>query len=203
MRLVEYYSVIDKDIQVKIIDCANQKVLYEGGITTPYNDLDDTFMTKEVVKISASYEEKRKSKTITASQSELSNLIDVIIPILDIYIDTRTQLEIFISDLFNRIERQDIIESKKEVFINFHFTIGSNNYHVWTTDTVSFAERNTITSSDEFKTLLDVYGDSKFNREIKVTKTEILDGTLEYKDDIGRRVYNITVTFNPHTEEKA
>lgn len=200
MRLVEYYSVIDKDIQVKIIDCANQKVLYEGGITTPYNDLDDTLMNKEVVRISASYMAKQKDTSIMANTP--FNVIDVIIPILNIYIDTRTAIEKFIWRITDRAIKKaidDKIESKDLLF-SFKFSNTSNKDHIWDMPMFSFDDRTNALSEldDDYKSLLDIYGDAKFDYEITVTESNIVDAVdLEYIKSAGRRLYTISININP------
>lgn len=200
MRLVEYYSVIDKDVQVKIIDCANQKVLYEGGITTPYNDLDDTLMNKEVVKISASYMAKQKDTSIMANTP--FNVIDVIIPILNIYIDTRTAIEKFIWRITDRAIKKaidDKIESKDLLF-SFKFSNTSNKDHIWDMPMFSFNDRINALSEldDDYKSLLDIYGDAKFDYEITVAESNIVDAVdLEYVKSAGRRIYTISININP------
>ena len=199
-RLVDYYSIIDKDIYVKIIDCANNNVLYEGGITTPYNDLDDTFMHKEVVKISASYITKRKNTTILAGES--SNLVDVIEPILDIYIDTKTAIEKFIWRIIDRAIKKaidDKVESKDLLF-SFKFSNTSNKDHILDMPMFSFDDRINALSEldDDYKSLLDIYGDAKFDYEIAVTESNIVDAVdLEYIKNAGRRLYTISININP------
>ena len=199
-RLVDYYSIIDKNIYVKIIDCANNNVLYEGGITTPYNDLDNTLMHKEVVKISASYITRRKNTTILVGAP--SNLVDITEPILDIYIDTKTAIEKFIWRIIDRAIKKaidDKIESK-DLFFSIKFFNTSNKDHIWDMPMFSFDDRINALSEldDDYKYLLDIYGDAKFVYEISVTESNIVDAVdLEYVKSAGRRVYTVSININP------
>lgn len=199
MRLVDYYSVIDKDKPIRIIDDVSLNVLYEGGITTLYSDLDDTFMPKEVVKISSCC--KTKTNTITAAIN-----VDQNYSTLDIYIDTRTVLERYILRIIDIAYKKAIIDkiNPNDLFFHFSFVKTSNKEHVWEMPIFSFGDRISALSEldDDYKSLLDAYGDSRFDREIMVTESEIVDGNLEFVKKVGRRVYNITITFNPDFGEE-